>query len=68
MPLPKPELVLHHDDSPCSARLNSGFCPECGYVPDMQSTCFYFYCTSCHVPLDKLTCPQCGQAYEYKRS
>ena len=55
--------VLHHDDSPCDVRLVDGFCPECEYVPDMQSTCFYFYCPSCNVQLDKLGCSQCGKQF-----
>ena len=37
----KADMVLHHNDPPCTARLENGFCPECKFVPDMQNTCFY---------------------------
>ena len=43
---PKTKRVLHHDDPPCTARLNDGFCPKCKLRPDMQSTCLYLYCLS----------------------
>ena len=60
------KLVLHHDDPPCTARLEeSGRCPECHFHPDMQSTCFYFYCPSCDVLLPKdLKCLKCGQTFK----
>lgn len=64
----KAKLVLHHDDSPCEARLVNGFCPECKFVPDMQSTYFWYYCPSCDVPLKKLKCPQCEKIFERPRS
>lgn len=61
----KANQVLHHDDPPCEARLErSGRCPKCEYRPDMQSTCFWFYCPSCDVPLKKMRCPSCRQAFE----
>ncbi len=61
----KAKLVLHHDDPPCQARLDeNGYCRECGLTPDMQSTCFHFYCPSCDRPLKKLRCPACGQTFE----
>jgi len=60
----KAKLVLHHDDPPCEARLEDGRCPECRYVPDMQSTCFRFYCPKCDRLLKKLKCPGCGQSFE----
>jgi len=60
----KAKLVLHHDDPPCEVRLEDGFCPECKFTPDMQSTCFHFYCPTCDCPLDKLKCPKCGQTFE----
>jgi len=58
------KLVLHHDDPPCVARLSDGYCNECRYVPDMQSTCLYSYCPSCDVPLKKMKCPKCGETLE----
>lgn len=61
------KLVLHHDDPPCSARLlDDGLCIKCNFHPDMQSTCFYFYCPLCDVPLkiNKLKCPKCGQIFK----
>ena len=64
--MPKAKLVLHHDDPPCTARLeDNGYCRKCRLHPDMQSTCFYFYCPTCNVRLRKdMKCPQCGQAHE----
>lgn len=61
----KAKLVLHHDDPPCYERLdNNGFCVKCILTPDMQSTCFYFYCPACDCPLQKLKCPKCKQTFE----
>ena len=60
----KADLVLHHDDPPCEARLKEGYCPECRLRPDMQSTCLWPYCPSCKIPLRKLRCPGCGQDFE----
>lgn len=60
----KAKMVLHHDDPPCTARLDNGFCTKCDLTPDMQSTCFYFYCSSCDIRLKKLKCPQCGQVFK----
>ncbi len=62
--LAEAKLVLHHDDPPCAARLDNGFCHECNFTPDMQSTCFYFYCPICDVPLKKMACPKCGQTFK----
>lgn len=46
------KLVMHHDDPPCEARLElDGRCPECKLHPDMQSTCFYYYCL--HSPAEE---------------
>jgi hypothetical protein len=59
----KAKLVLHHDDS-CTARLEQGFCFKCGFVPDMQSTCFYYYCPVCDQLLEQMCCPKCGQTFE----
>lgn len=67
--LPKPELVRHHDDPPCTARLENGRCPKCKLHPDTQSTCFYFYCRTCHAPLNKnMRCPLCTQKYQNPNS
>ena len=34
----KPKYIAYHDDPPCNVRLNpDGFCPACGFYPDMQS-------------------------------
>ena len=60
----KVKMVLHHDDPPCTARLVNGFCLLCNLTPDMQSTCFYFYCPSCDVPLKHLQCPKCRKTFE----
>ncbi len=60
----KAKMVLHHDDPPCTARLSNGFCIACGFPPDMQSICFYFYCPTCDVPLKNLKCPTCDQIFE----
>lgn len=61
----KAKLILHHDDPPCEARLDAGgSCPKCRIHPDMQSTCFHFYCPTCDLPLRKLKCPKCGQTFE----
>ena len=62
---PKVKFVLHHDDPPCTARLNDGFCQKCHLRPDMQSTCLYLYCPSCNRRLKKLKCPKCGQAFKH---
>ncbi len=63
-PARKAEWIMHHDDSPCTARLENGYCPKCRFVPDMQSTCFYFYCPDCKVQLNKITCPQCEKTFK----
>lgn len=60
----KAKMVLHHDDPPCTARLDNGFCAKCKLTPDMQSTCLYFYCPHCDIRLKKLKCPQCGQVFK----
>ena len=61
----KAKLVLHHDDPPCTARLDAnGNCPECGVHPYMQSTAFHYYCTICRVPLKNMTCIVCRTAFE----
>ena len=60
-----PKMVAHHDDPPCTARLNDkGDCPECNCHPDMQSKCLWPYCPSCDCPLKELKCPGCGQTFE----
>ncbi|MBI4119817.1 MAG: hypothetical protein HY456_03165 [Parcubacteria group bacterium] len=60
------EMVLHHDDPPCTERLDNGFCRKCGFVPDMQSTCFYFYCPACKIRLTDMRCPKCKKTFERK--
>lgn len=57
--------VLHHDDPPCAARLEKGFCPRCKFLPDTQSTCLRFYCPVCDVLLEKSQCPKCKQDFEH---
>lgn len=59
------KMVLHHDDHPCRARLMNGFCSDCGFAPDMQSTCLLPYCPSCSVLLKfkNMQCPQCLQLF-----
>ena len=63
----KAKMVMHHDDPPCTARLNkdSNSCPLCNLVPDTQSTCIYYYCPTCDCPLKKLQCPNCKQMFKY---
>ncbi|MDO8743248.1 MAG: hypothetical protein Q7J30_01660 [Candidatus Azambacteria bacterium] len=61
----KAKKVLHHDDPPCSARLDNGFCHGCNLTPDMQSTCFYLYCPSCDCRLENLKCPNCKQTFKH---
>lgn len=59
-------MVLHHDDPPCRERLEpNGDCKECGVHPDMQSTCFYFYCQICGIILKKMKCSECGRVFEH---
>lgn len=59
------KLVLHHDDPPCAARLESyGFCPKCNCHPDTQSTATYCYCPVCDVKLEYLRCPLCRKIFE----
>lgn len=54
------KLVLHHDDPPCTKRLRKdGFCVECNLHPDMQSTCFYYYCPKCDLKLKDMRCVSC---------
>lgn len=60
----KPNMVLHHDDPPCTARLKDGFCPGCKLKPDTQSTCIYLYCPACASPLKDLKCPYCEQTFK----
>ena len=59
------KLVLHHDDSSCTARLENGFCPKCNLRPDMQSTCIYYYCPACDLPLVGNVCPNCRNTYKH---
>jgi hypothetical protein len=58
------KMFLHHADPPCTTRLNHGFCSECNLVPDMQSTCFYFYCPSCDCQLKNMKCPKCKLSFK----
>jgi len=61
----KATMVKHHDDPPCTARLDErGDCPKCNLHPDTQSTCFYFYCPTCNIPLKNLKCSQCKKTFE----
>jgi len=62
--------VLHHDDPPCTAKLENGYCPKCKFVPDMQSICFYYYCPDCRVELNNksMECPQCHQTFSRERA
>lgn len=34
---PGKEKIFFHDDPPCDADLVAGWCPKCGFIPDMQS-------------------------------
>ncbi len=59
------KMILHHDDPPCTARLNDGFCPECRVVPDMQSTCFLYYCPVCDIQVtNDMKCTKCGETFK----
>lgn len=65
----KAKMVLHHDDPPCTERLdNDGYCAKCKFIPDMQSKCFYFYCPTCDVMLENLKCKNCGYTFENPNS
>ena len=56
--------VLHHDDSPCNARLENRHCPVCNFAPDMQSTCLYLYCPTCDCRLENMACPECKGVFK----
>jgi len=59
------KMVLHHDDPPCTARLDvTGYCSECKLNPDMQSTAFYYYCSACDTMLKNMQCPKCKKQFE----
>jgi len=59
------KLVMHHDDPPCEARLDSNYCcPECGFPPDMRCMALYFYCPTCDMKLKDMKCPICKQTFE----
>ena len=60
----KAKWILHHDDRPCTARLNDGFCQKCNLRPNMQSTCLYLYCSSCDRRLEKMKCLKCRQIFK----
>lgn len=65
MPPQKAKLVSHHDDPPCTERLEpSGLCGKCGYHPDMQSLALWYYCPTCDVPLASLSCKLCKTQYD----
>ena len=67
--MPKARMVLHHDDPPCTTRLDEdGICPKCTLCPDMQSTCLYSYCPSCDIRLENLRCAKCGKTFERPNS
>ena len=60
----KAKSVFYHDDTPCTARLENGFCPECKFVPDIQSLALEYQCPSCKIRLRDLVCPSCKTTYE----
>src|SRR3989338_3641524 len=60
----KAQLVFHHDDPPCSVRLIDGRCPECKFVPDMQSLAIHYYCPKCNVKLQRMIYSQCLIKFE----
>jgi hypothetical protein len=60
----KAKLELHHDDYPCTNKLDGNFCHECQLTPDMQSTCFYYYCPKCNVKLKHMEYPLCNETFE----
>jgi len=56
----KAKMVLHHDDPPCTARLDeNGYCPKCNLTPDIQNTRLYPYCPTCNLSLKEMKCPNC---------
>jgi hypothetical protein len=59
----KAKVVLYHDDPPCTARLVNGFCPECKFIPDMQSLSGKYHCPKCDTPLENMTCPSCKKTF-----
>jgi hypothetical protein len=63
--------VFYHDDPPCEAMLTEdGTCPECKFVPDMQSLAIGYHCDKCKIPLTfnkdtkKRICPSCGHLFD----
>ncbi|MDE2001476.1 MAG: hypothetical protein KGI60_02835 [Patescibacteria group bacterium] len=63
--LTKALMVAHHDDPPCTARLDpNGNCNKCNLHPDTQSTCLRPYCPACDEPMKNMVCEGCGKKYE----
>jgi len=61
----KAVAVFYHDDPPCEEKLDAdGKCPECRFVPDMQSLAIRYHCPICKVPLENMECCICRQTYE----
>ncbi len=60
----KARIVQFHDDPPCNARLDEGFCNNCNLLPDMQSIMIYFYCPKCDVLLKNMQCAECGEKFK----
>lgn len=73
--------VMHHDDPPCETRLDNGYCPDCKFVPDMQSLALWSYCKACQVPLEGILklqkegggfekgimkCPKCKETFDLR--
>ncbi len=57
-------LILHHDDPPCYGVIGGfGNCLECGIIPDMQSTCFWYCCPKCGEKLENLLCEKCNEQF-----
>jgi hypothetical protein len=65
-------FVLTHDDGACQPGVyntplitkdGGRYCPVCKIHPDMQSTCFVYYCPNDMIPLKGDTCPKCKNKF-----
>jgi rubredoxin len=69
----KAKRMLIHDDGKCLngqkyTLLVDGYCPACGFVPDMQSIAIIFHCPTHNAELDKdRKCPVCKKTFDTRR-
>jgi len=68
--LQKARRVVVHDDGPCQSGairtpLINGYCPSCGYDPNMQNTAIMLTCPNDNTELSKDgSCPRCRQQFD----